>query len=115
MIILMLVDFRFIFLGLLVAPVYAFCWTLYEKELWLKPQKEWINIPTKWAEIIVGGMVYAGAYWVGYLRGSDNAKIEYVTKEVEVVRYVTKEKSKIQSKPNATRDELLKRMYNGKL
>ena len=65
--------------------------------------------------IVVFIAVILGAYWVGYLRGSDNAKIKYVTKEVEVVRYVTKEKSKIQSKPNATRDELLKRMYNGKL
>ena len=64
MIILMLVDWRFIFLGLFVAPIYAFCWTLYEKETWLRPQKEWINIPTKWAEIIVGGIVYAGAYGI---------------------------------------------------
>lgn len=65
--------------------------------------------------IVVFIAVILGAYRVGYLRGSDNTRIEYVTKEVEVVRYVTKEKSKIQSKPNATRDELLKRMYNGKL
>lgn len=65
--------------------------------------------------IVVFIAVILGAYWVGYLRGSDNTRIEYVTKEVEVVRYVTKEKSKIQSKPNATREQILDLMIRNML
>ena len=55
-------DIRYIIIGLLVAPIYAFNWTLYERETWLRPSKEWINSPTKWSEIIVGGLVYSGCY-----------------------------------------------------
>lgn len=52
-------DIRYIIIGLLVAPIYAFNWTLYERETWLRPSKEWLNSPTKWSEIIVGGLVYS--------------------------------------------------------
>ena len=55
-------DIRYIIIGLLVAPIYAFNWTLYERETWLRPSKEWLNSPTKWSEIIVGGLVYSGCY-----------------------------------------------------
>ena len=64
MIPMMIFDWKYIIIGLLVAPVYAFCWTLYEKEPWLRPKKEWLNSPTKWAEIIVGSLVYGGCYLI---------------------------------------------------
>lgn len=42
-------------------------------------------------------------------------KGEEIVKEVEVIKYVEKEKAKIWSKPNDSRDVLLKRMSEGKL
>lgn len=62
MIPMMIFDWRYILIGLAVSPVYAFCWTLYEKEPWLRPHLSWLNAPTKWAEIICGGIVFAGCY-----------------------------------------------------
>ena len=59
--------------------------------------------------------VIAGAYYLGYSSGANNTRVEYVTKEVEVVRYVNKKKSDIYSKPNASRDALLKLMHDNKL
>ena len=59
--------------------------------------------------------VIGGAYYLGYSAGSTNLRVEYVTKEVEVVRYVDRKKSDIYSKPNASRDALLKRMHDKKL
>lgn len=38
-----------------------------------------------------------------------------IIKEVEVIKYVEKEKAKIWAKPNAGRDDLLKLMHNGEL
>ena len=45
----------------------------------------------------------------------EEAKTVEIIKEVEVIKYVTKEKAKIYSKPNATRSELLSLMHNSKL
>ena len=59
--------------------------------------------------------VIGGAYYLGYSAGSANQRVEYVTKEVEVVRYVDRKKSEIYSKPNASRDALLKLMHDNKL
>jgi hypothetical protein len=59
--------------------------------------------------------VICGTYYLGYSAGSNKRQIEYVTKEVEVVRYVNKKKSDIYSKPNANRDALLKLMHDNKL
>ena len=59
--------------------------------------------------------VVGGAYYLGYSAGSTNQRVEYVTKEVEVVRYVDRKKSEIYSKPNASRDALLKLMHDNKL
>jgi hypothetical protein len=64
---------------------------------------------------IVFCAVLAGAYYLGYSSGANNTRIEYVTKEVEVVRYVDRKKSDIYSKPNASRDALLKLMHDNKL
>lgn len=60
-------------------------------------------------------LIVGGAYCTGYRVGSANRQIEYVTKQVEVVKYVEKEKAKIYAQPNAGRDDLLKLMRNGKL
>ena len=48
----------------------------------------------------------------GYHIGSQNKKIEYITKEVEVVKYVDKEKSAIYSASNITRDNAIKLFEN---
>lgn len=64
---------------------------------------------------IILALAVLGAYYSGYAIGSRDVKIEYVVQEKEVIKYVAKEKAKIYAKPNATRDELLKRMYNGEL
>lgn len=50
----------------------------------------------------------AGAYSLG----RSHAKIKYIEKEIEVVRYVDKKKAEIQARPNATRKELLELMRN---
>lgn len=60
-------------------------------------------------------LVVDGAYYAGYSVGSSDTKVEYVTKEIEVVRYVDKKKSDIYSKPNAGRDTLLELMRSNKL
>lgn len=59
--------------------------------------------------------VAVGAYGTGYQMGSANKQIEYVTKQIEVVKYVEKEKAKIHAQPNAGRDELLRRMRANEL
>lgn len=56
-----------------------------------------------------------GAYYSGYTIGKSDTKIEYITKEKEVIRYVAKETAVIHSKPNASRSVIIKRMYNGEL
>lgn len=70
-------------------------------------------------EYAVFGVILAlavlGAYCSGYSAGKSNTTIKYITEEKEVIKYVSKETSKIHSKPNATRSELLERMYDGEL
>lgn len=63
MIPMMILDWRHILIGLAISPIYALCWTLYEKENWIfKDNPEWINAPTKLAEIICGAVVYSSCY-----------------------------------------------------
>lgn len=50
-----------------------------------------------------------------YSLGRSHAKIKYIEKEIEVVRYVDKKKAEIQARPNASRNELLKLMRSGQL
>lgn len=66
MIPMMIFDWRYILIGLSITPIYAFCWTLYEKEPWLRPHNQAISSPTDWAEIAVGGVVFAGCYLLGW-------------------------------------------------
>ena len=60
-------------------------------------------------------LVIGGAYLAGYHIGAADRQVEYVTKEIEVTKYVDKKKSDIYSRRSATRPELLKLMYDGKL
>ena len=60
-------------------------------------------------------LVLSGTFYCGYKVGAADTRVEYVTKEVEVVKYVSRERAEIQSRPNAGRDELIKLMYNNQL
>lgn len=64
---------------------------------------------------IILGIIIAGSYFSGYSSGKAQSRIEYITKEVEVVRYVDKKKSEIYSAPNVGRSELLVRLRRGEL
>lgn len=50
-----------------------------------------------------------------YFIGMSKAETKIVKEQVEVIKYVEKEKAKIYSKPNATRTELIELFNNGKL
>lgn len=58
-------DWKYILIGLLVAPIYDACWLWYTSKVWPKNLPEWLNAPTKIAEIIVGGITYSGCYLLG--------------------------------------------------
>lgn len=69
----------------------------------------------KYAILIVFFLfVVTGAYYTGYQIGSTDKQVEYVTKQVEVIKYVSRERAEIQAKPNADRDALLELMRAGK-
>lgn len=59
--------------------------------------------------------VVGGAYYLGYKAGANNAKIEYVTEKVEVIKYVDREKAKIYTAPNASTGVLIELFNNSKL
>lgn len=57
-----------------------------------------------------------------YMLGRSHSEVKIIKeqgkeiiKEVEVIKYVEKEKAKIWSQPNADRDDLLKLMQSGQL
>ena len=52
-------------------------------------------------------------YEVGKKVGASETKVQIVTQEKEVIRYVEKKKNTIQSKPNANRDELVRMFKSG--
>lgn len=54
-------------------------------------------------------------YEAGQEVGRNEAKIQIVEKQVEVVRYVEKKKAEIHARPNAGRDDLLELMRAGRL
>lgn len=56
-----------------------------------------------------------GAYFSGYSVGSRDVRIEYITKEVEVIKYVEKKKAKIHSSPAAIPSDLIRLFHEGKL
>lgn len=51
----------------------------------------------------------------GYLYGKSRVKLQIVEKQTEVIKYVAQKRAKIQAEPNASRDELIELMHNGKL
>ena len=59
--------------------------------------------------------VLFGTYYLGYRSGANNARVEYVTKEIEVIKYVDKKKSDIYSRPNASKEQLLDLMKSNVL
>ena len=61
MIPMMLFDWRYILIGLSVAPIYALCWRFYESKYW-KLNYKFCNTATNLAELITGGLVYSGIY-----------------------------------------------------
>ena len=67
MIPLMFLDWRYFLVGNAAAPIYLFCWDLYNSNLWPEKLPSWANSPTKWAEMIYGGVVYASCYALGGL------------------------------------------------
>ena len=56
-----------------------------------------------------------GTYYLGYRSGANNTRVEYVTKEIEVIKYVDKKKADIYSRPNASKKQLLDLMKNNML
>lgn len=67
--------------------------------------------------MMIGGLC-AAFYYLG--RSHAEVKIvkeqgKEIIKEVEVIKYVEKEKAQIWAKPNAGRNDLLKLMHNGEL
>ena len=62
---------------------------------------------------IVFCAVLAGAYYLGYSSGANNTRIEYVEKQVEVIKYVEVERGKIYSSPNIGRDIAVRMLHEG--
>ncbi|MBR1600788.1 MAG: hypothetical protein IJ677_04345 [Alphaproteobacteria bacterium] len=55
------------------------------------------------------------AVYGGFLYGKSMAKTQMVEKQVEVIKYVSEKRAKIQARPNANRDELLELMRKNRL
>jgi len=55
---------QFIWIGLAVGPIYAFCWSLFEMDGTSIELRPFINYPTALAEFICGGLVYSGLYFL---------------------------------------------------
>ena len=55
------------------------------------------------------------AFGCGYWLGVGRQKIQYITKEIEVVKNVAQKRAVIQSRPNITRDNALELMRKNKL
>ena len=66
MIPMMIFDWRYILVGLSIAPIYAFSVTLEEREPWLFEKKTWYwRRAWSLAEILSGGVVYSSCYLLG--------------------------------------------------
>lgn len=60
-------------------------------------------------------LAIVGAFYSGMAIGKRDVKIEYITQEKEVIKYVEKEKAKIYSTPIAVPSDLIWLFNNGKL
>lgn len=70
-----------------------------------------LKLGAKWGAV---GLAVALACFLSYELGKSKAKIQIVEKEVEIIRYEEKKREQIYVRPHASRDTLLKRMYEGK-
>lgn len=62
----MIFDWRYILVGLSIAPIYAFSVTLEERESWIFENKKWYwRRGWSLAELLSGGVVYASCYVLG--------------------------------------------------
>lgn len=73
-------------------------------------------------KILILLLFYLGSCGLCYLLGRSHAEIkivkekgEEIVREIEVIKYVEKQKSEIWSAPNATSSELLELMQNNQL
>lgn len=64
--------------------------------------------------VVLFVIVLLGAFGSGYYLGKSRKTIEYVTQQVETIKYVEKKRAAIHGRPNADRDELLDLMRRGK-
>ena len=48
------INYRFIIIGLLISPIYAFGWSLFELEPWIYNILKFISIPTNFGELFAG-------------------------------------------------------------
>lgn len=60
-------------------------------------------------------ILFISAMLGAYLLGRSHSELKIVKEQVEVIKYVNKEKAEIYSRPNASRDELLRLLNDGKL
>lgn len=67
--------------------------------------------------ILIGLLLFfvASMCALSYQLGKSNARVQIITKQVEVIKYVQKKRAVIQSRPNAGRDELLRLMRASQL
>ena len=66
MIPMMIFDWRYILVGLSIAPIYAFCVTLQEREPWIFDESKWYwRRGWSLAELCAGSVTYAGCYLLG--------------------------------------------------
>lgn len=78
----------------------------------------WVGVVVMKNTIICGIIVVfilATICFACYKMGKSQAKVEVITKEIEVIKYVERKKASIQAKPNAARFDLLKLMHEGQL
>lgn len=64
---------------------------------------------------IIGLFMLASICFACYKMGKNQVKVEVITKEIEVIKYVERKKASIQARPNAARSDLLKLMHEGQL
>lgn len=60
-------------------------------------------------------ILFISALLGAYLLGRSHSELKIVKEQVEVIKYVNKEKAEIYSKPNLSRDAILERMRDNKL
>jgi len=78
MLLLALLSWWLVLVGFVVTWVYALCWQIKDREPWIfEGLPKWISSPTKWAELAVGGIVYASCYYIGWGQLCQNIKKLY--------------------------------------